>query len=442
MEQSEHNSIKLIEQSRVEDISALDSKEIDEERDEVTAAAQQGVVGRQKWSFKAVVAVISLGLTWIGAQLPIYFMAGTMEYIVADINPGPKASWIPLSFVLSQGTPVPFAGYIHMVGGLSILGVFLTYFPTKHSRMQGMSRRQMLRHIDWTGGALLTIGLTLVCVALQSGGYTHPWTSVYVLCTLLSGVAALIGFSVWEYFVPHYPLLPRELLSRKAVDMAFGVAFISGVFFYSFVNFGPVYFTNVFPRHIPYVMAGFSALMTLAGGLMTLGNPTNPGAVTAFAALAGLGCGGLIVPVATVCVIASPDHLIATTVALTLAFRVLGSTIGYAIYSNILTNKLTAKLPALVAHHAIEAGLPKESLTEFIMKFLATPPDSSVGAIPGVTSNVIAAAALGARWAYAESLKFVFFASIPFGVVAIVLSLFVRNLHKYMTDRVVAHLHS
>lgn len=163
--------------------------------------------------------------------------------------------------------------------------------------------------------------------------------------------------------------------------------------------------------------------------------------MTAFAALAGLGCGGLVVPIATVCVIASPDHLIATTVALTLAFRVLGSTIGYAIYSNIFTNKLTTKLPALVAQYAAEAGLPDSSLTEFVTGFLATPPDPSLADIPGVTTEVLAAAALGTQWAFADSLKFVFIASIPFGVLAVVLSFFVRNLHTYMTDRVVAHLH-
>jgi hypothetical protein len=179
----------------------------------------------------------------------------------------------------------------------------------------------------------------------------------------------------------------------------------------------------------------------LAGGLFILGDPNNPRAVTAFAGLAGLGCGGLVVPIATVCVIASPDHLIATTVALTLAFRVLGSTIGYAIYSNIFTNKLTTKLPILVAQYASQAGLPETSLMEFVTGFLAIPPDPSIANIPGVTTEVIAAAALGTQWAYAESLRFVFIASIPFGVLAVVSSLFVRDIHEFMTNRVVAHLH-
>jgi hypothetical protein len=49
-----------------------------------------------------------------------------------------------------------------IIQGLAILGVFLTYFPTKHSRMQGMRKSEILKRIDWVGGALLTTGFTLV----------------------------------------------------------------------------------------------------------------------------------------------------------------------------------------------------------------------------------------------------------------------------------------
>lgn len=179
----------------------------------------------------------------------------------------------------------------------------------------------------------------------------------------------------------------------------------------------------------------------LSGGLFIMGDPTNPQAVTAFASLAGLGCGGIVVPVATVCVIASPDDLIATTIALTLAVRIFGGTIGYSVYSNIFSNKLTSNLPTLVGQYAVEAGLPEASLVDFITAFLATPPDPSLATIPGVTPEVIASAALGAQWAFSESLKYVFIASIPFGVLATVSALFLRDLNKYMTNRVIAHLH-
>lgn len=127
--------------------------------------------------------------------------------------------------------------------------------------------------------------------------------------------------------------------------------------------------------------------------------------------------------------------------ALTLAVRIFGGTIGYAIYSNIFTTKLTTNLPAMVGQYAVEAGLPESSLVDFLTAFLATPPDPALASIEGVTQEVIAAAAYGAQWAFSESLKWVFIASIPFGVLAIIASLFLRNIDQYMSNRVVANLH-
>jgi hypothetical protein len=115
-----------------------------------------------------------------------------------------------------------------------------------------------------------------------------------VLCTLLPGIGALIGLCFWEYWVPEFPLLPHELFNRKAIVMAFVVASIVGAFYFSLTNFGPIYFSSVyatdpvtiglrnipfptltlfgaiggnflisrFPRQIPYIMAGFSGLMS------------------------------------------------------------------------------------------------------------------------------------------------------------------------------------
>lgn len=49
-----------------------------------------------------------------------------------------------------------------IIEGVALLGIFFTYFPTRHSRMHGLNNKEMLKRIDWIGGALLTIGLTLL----------------------------------------------------------------------------------------------------------------------------------------------------------------------------------------------------------------------------------------------------------------------------------------
>jgi len=91
----------------------------------------------------------------------------------------------------------------------------------------------------------------------------------------------------------------------------------------------------------------------------------------------------------------SPDDHIASTVALSLAFRVIGGSIGYAIYYNVFVNKLTTRLPELVAEYAINAGLPVVSATEFVGTFLTVP--SNATNVAGVTPAILAAAVKGSQ---------------------------------------------
>ncbi len=129
-----------------------------------------------------------------------------------------------------------------------------------------------------------------------------------------------------------------------------------------------------------------------------------------------------------------PDALLATAVALSLSVRTVGGAIGYSIYYNVFVNKLNTRLPQYVAEHAIQAGLPAKEAEMFMETFLTAP--KRVGTIPGVNSTIIQAATLGARWAYADSLQYVWYTSIAFGSMAIILCLFLPNIQKYATNRI------
>jgi hypothetical protein len=168
-------------------------------------------------------------------------------------------------------------------------------------------------------------------------------------------------------------------------------------------------------------------------------NPTNPDVSVALGTICGFGTGGLLVPTQTVAISCSPDDHIASTVALSLAIRVIGGSIGYAIYYNVYVNKLTGQLPKMVAKYAIDAGLPNSSVTEFVGTYLTAPANTS--SIHGVTSAILEAASMGERWAYSESLRMVWLVSIPFGVCAILACCFIGNTSQYMTNRVAARIH-
>ena len=113
----------------------------------------------------------------------------------------------------------------------------------------------------------------------------------------------------------------------------------------------------------------------------------------------------MIVPAATVAMVACPDALITTCAALSLSVRAVGGAIGYSIYYSVFNKKLTKRLPTLIGEYAVRAGLPLASAELFVGTYLQS--QTTVTEIPGVTANVLAAALKGSQWAYAESLHLV-----------------------------------
>lgn len=132
--------------------------------------------------------------------------------------------------------------------------------------------------------------------------------------------------------------------------------------------------------------------------------------------------------------ICCPDSVISTITGLSLAVRTLGGALGTSIYSAIFQNKIQSRLPALVAQYAIDAGLPASSAEEFVTTFLTSP--SEALSINGTTSAIIEAARLGQRWAYADSLQYVWYAGMAFGLAAGGFCFMIPNLKPYLTNRV------
>ena len=174
------------------------------------------------------------------------------------------------------------------------------------------------------------------------------------------------------------------------------------------------------------------------GGALAGANPTNAAFAIAIGTIAGFGVGGILVPAATVALIVVPDSLLATTAALSLSIRTLGGSIGYTIYLAVFTNKLTVNLPSIVAGYVTDAGLAKEDLESFVTTFLTAP--ANITTAPGYSPAIAQAATLGSKWAYSESLKWVWYVSIPFGVLAIIACAFIPPIKKWQTSRIAVEL--
>jgi hypothetical protein len=183
-----------------------------------------------------------------------------------------------------------------------------------------------------------------------------------------------------------------------------------------------------------------SVFMTAGVGGLAAVTPETRSLGIGMSFLGGLGVGGIIVPAAVILTIICPDEVIATVTAITLSIRLIGGSIGYAIYFNVLQNKLTAILPATVGIAAIKAGLPPSELTAFVTDLVAKNATAIAG-LKGVTPAVLQAAEAAVNASYVQGFKLIYLVSIAFGGAAIIASVFLGDIRKYMVDRVAVDIH-
>lgn len=124
--------------------------------------------------------------------------------------------------------------------------------------------------------------------------------------------------------------------------------------------------------------------------------------------------------------------------ALVVTLRFVGGAIGYTIYYAIFTDKIKTILPTEVGQYAVAAGLAPANAMEFVTVFLTEP--AEVGTLSYATPSILAAAAEGTRWAYSKALAYVWYTSIPFGVLTLAVVLFLPDIRKYMTSRVAVNI--
>lgn len=53
---------------------------------------------------------------------------------------------------------------------------------------------------------------------MQAGGYSHPWTSAYVLVTLIVGLLLIVAFCVWEWKFAKYPMIVSNVPCIRGRD--------------------------------------------------------------------------------------------------------------------------------------------------------------------------------------------------------------------------------
>jgi hypothetical protein len=95
------------------------------------------------------------------------------------------------------------------------------YHPPTYTQLhvQGKTKRQQMKELDYGGIFLFAAGMVLFLIGLSWGGTSYPWVSAQVLCTLLIGIALLVALGLYGisplYPITFTPKIPRERNTNK-----------------------------------------------------------------------------------------------------------------------------------------------------------------------------------------------------------------------------------
>jgi len=162
-----------------------------------------------------VMAGVGIGiqlLTTVAAAtelVPTSKRGATIGYIVCGFLPFAAASLYGQYLASHSWRWVALLVGIWAIIAFVVLAVF--YHPPPRVNSQGLSKREIIRRIDFVGSFLSLAGLVLFLTGLNWGGQTYPWKSVQVISTMVIGGVIIIIFFIWEKFGTQYPMFPMAL---------------------------------------------------------------------------------------------------------------------------------------------------------------------------------------------------------------------------------------
>ncbi|KAK4145381.1 major facilitator superfamily domain-containing protein, partial [Dichotomopilus funicola] len=402
-----------------------------------------------------------------------YYIAGMVLTVLPFL---PSAMYAQLIASVANWRYIAVLTTVWTFLGLVATALFYTPPPPLHARPRTWGERKaLLRRTDLVGGLLSIGGLAGFEVGILGGGYQYPWTAARVLAPLIIGLALLVAFVAWELWGAAHPMVPRNLSKAPGtLALTMVITFISGANFFSVLLLWPPEAYNVYGhdpigiglRGLPFAFGVFtgcllsltllsllrarhtrllllfaSCLMTAGCGCLALATP-NPHnlhtVVYPVLFVAGLGVGGITIPVSTLATLLCPGgEVIATVTALTIAVRIVGGAVGYAVYFNVFVQRLVPELYASLTVACARMGITDRKVVGEVIELTAVSLVREIRFLPGVDEDIWAELVKVGQEVYARAYPWVYYCSVAFGGVSVVASLFLGDVSGLVDDTVV-----
>jgi EmrB/QacA subfamily drug resistance transporter len=332
--------------------------------------------------------------------------------------------------------------YVNLPFGIAALAFIVAYL-----HIPQVPRRH---NLDYVGFFALPVALVAVLLATTWGGTIYPWDSWQIVSLYAAGALVLIGFLINEYYAAE-PVLPLRLwknsifalsnVSNMAIAMTmFGAIFFipvyaQGVIGVNVTNSGAVLIPLTAPMIAISVLVGrlitrtgrykgfmLAGLLVMMGGyflLTRVGYGSTQTDLTLDMIVVGLGLGAVLQTYTLVVQNATSREDLGVATSTTQLSRSLGATLGTAVFGTIMTNGMKTEIPKHLPPQALQ-GPQAAKLSD----------GSGVGAIldPNTFGQLPDAVATGIREGLAAAMHPVFVAGLPIIAVALVATLFIKEL--------------
>jgi MFS family permease len=332
--------------------------------------------------------------------------------------------------------------YVNLPLGVAALAFIVAYLHLPH-----VPRRHKL---DYVGFVALPLALVAVLLATTWGGTTYPWDSWQIISLYAAGALILIGFLVNEYYAAE-PVLPLRLwknsvftlsnVSNMTIAMTmFGAIFFipvyaQGVIELNVTNSGAVLIPLTASMIVVSIVVGrlitrtgrykgfmLAGLLVMAGGYFLLARleyGSTQTDLTLDMIVVGLGLGAVLQTYTLVVQNATSREDLGVATSTTQLSRSLGATLGTAVFGTIMTNGIKTEIPKHLPPQALQ-GPQAAELSD----------GGGVGTIldPNTLGQLPDAVATGIREGLAAAMHPVFVAGLPIIGVALVATLFIKEL--------------
>lgn len=312
-------------------------------------------------------------------------------------------------------------------------------------RFMHLPRHSSPGKLDIAGILTLTPGLVIGLLAISWGGNTYEWNSLTIIGMLAASVALLATF-VWIETRASNPLLPLGMLRDASVSLSILASFCIAVAMFGAIIYIPVYAQGVlgvsatdsgailiplnFMMIVSSILTGllitktgnYKVLLVVGGVVMVAGYvllsmlSADSTMLDLTLAMLVIGMGlGLSMQTYTLVVQNAVDRTeLGVATAAVQFFRNVGSTIGIAVLGSIMSSSMVTKiqehLPPQVRGHMPKGGGGAASVLD----------PEKLQALPGPIAEAI-------RAGMGDAMHLVFLAAVPFVVIALALSLFIKQ---------------